>query len=65
MKSHGFSLLVEKKLAEVGGVARWWRHDATGAELLSVCNSDENKCFGVTFRTPPDDSTGVPHILEH
>ena len=65
MKSHGFSLIMEKTLAEVGGVARWWRHAATGAELLSVCNSDENKCFGVTFRTPPDDSTGVPHILEH
>ena len=38
---------------------------ATGAELLSITNSDENKCFGATFRTPPKDSTGVAHILEH
>src|SRR6202011_2497595 len=40
-------------------------HRKTGAELLSVINRDENKVFGVTFRTPPEDSTGVAHILEH
>lgn len=32
---------------------------------MSVVNDDENKCFGVSFRTPVDDSMGVPHILEH
>ena len=32
---------------------------------LSLVNDDENKVFGVTFRTPPRDSTGVAHILEH
>jgi presequence protease len=32
---------------------------------MSVISPDENKVFGVTFRTPPDDSTGIPHILEH
>lgn len=37
----------------------------SGAELISVLNSDENKTFGVVFRTPVDDSTGIPHILEH
>ena len=47
------------------GTARLWRHEATGAQLLSINNSDENKCFGVNFRTPPADSTGVAHILEH
>ncbi len=36
-----------------------------GAELLSLVNDDENKVFGVAFRTPPPDSTGLPHILEH
>ena len=65
MNKRGFSLVREAELSEVGGTARLWRHDATGAELLSVCNNDENKCFGVTFRTPPSDSTGVAHILEH
>jgi hypothetical protein len=32
---------------------------------MSVISPDENKVFGVTFRTPPADSTGIPHILEH
>ncbi len=65
MQLHGFTLLTERSLRELGGTARLWKHDATGAQLLSVCNSDENKCFGVSFRTPPADSTGVAHILEH
>ncbi|MDY3810418.1 insulinase family protein [Desulfovibrio porci] len=65
MDKHGFTLLTERDMAEVGGTARLWRHRATGAQLLSVTNADENKCFGVSFRTPPTDSTGVAHILEH
>lgn len=65
MDTHGFTLLREERLPEVSGTVRLWKHDATGAELLSVTNRDENKCFGVTFRTPPVDSTGVAHILEH
>lgn len=32
---------------------------------MSVVNSDENKTFGVVFRTPVDNSCGIPHILEH
>ena len=36
-----------------------------GAEVLSLANTDENKVFGITFRTTPSDSTGIPHILEH
>ncbi len=65
MDMHGFHLVREESLREVGGTARLWKHAATGAEILSICNSDENKSFGVSFRTPPKDSTGVAHILEH
>ena len=65
MHTYGFDLLTERVMKEVNGTARLWRHTATGAQLLSVCNDDENKCFGVSFRTPPTDSTGVAHILEH
>lgn len=64
-QSHGFTLIRQTRLTEVSGTVGLWRHDATGAELLSICNGDENKCFGVAFRTPPQDSTGVAHILEH
>lgn len=65
MNTCGFVLVREEHLSEVGGVAKLWRHETTGAELLSVHNDDENKCFGVSFRTPPANSTGVAHILEH
>lgn len=65
MHTHGFSLLTEKTFKEINGTARLWQHDVTGAQLLSICNDDENKCFGAAFRTPPTDSTGVAHILEH
>lgn len=65
MNSHGFTLVREEELRETGGRVRLWKHDVTGAELLSICNDDENKSFGVSFRTPPRDSTGVAHILEH
>ena len=37
----------------------------TGAEVLSLINGDENKVFGINFRTPPKDSTGIAHILEY
>ncbi|BBD10068.1 insulinase family protein [Desulfovibrio ferrophilus] len=62
---HGFTLVVEREIPEAGCVAKLWRHDTTGAELMSVLTDDENKVFGVSLRTPPSDSTGVPHILEH
>ena len=45
---------------------RWrYRHKETGAEVLSIKAPDDNKVFGITFRTLPKDDTGIPHILEH
>src|SRR5499427_2133467 len=63
--THGFELIREQKLSEINATARYYHHVATGAELISLINADENKVFGVTFGTPPADSTGVAHILEH
>jgi presequence protease len=63
--THGFELIREQQLAEINSTARHYRHVATGAELISLLNADENKVFGVSFATPPSDSTGVAHILEH
>ncbi len=62
---HGFILLLEEEIPEIKTLARFYRHARTGAELLSLSNDDENKVFGITFRTPPKDSSGVAHILEH
>ncbi len=60
-----FELVFEKNIPELRTIARFYRHLGTGAEVLSLINEDENKVFGITFRTPPSDSTGVAHILEH
>jgi Zn-dependent M16 (insulinase) family peptidase len=64
-EKHGFELLKEANIAELNTYARLFRHVATGAELLSMENDDENKVFGINFRTPPTDSTGIAHIMEH
>lgn len=61
----GFQLLREEFIEERNTLARLLVHTGSGARLLSMQNQDENKVFGITFRTPPDDSTGVAHILEH
>lgn len=63
--THGFELIEARDIAEIRSRVLWYRHARTGAELLSVVSDDENKAFGVTFRTPPPDSSGVAHILEH
>lgn len=64
-EAHGFSLLRQEYIKEYDSQALVYVHNKTGAEVMSMVNDDENKCFGVIFRTPVDDSTGVPHILEH
>ncbi len=63
--TYGFELLREEYIPELDTQALLYRHIKTGAELLSLRNEDENKVFGITFRTPPTDSTGLPHIMEH
>ena len=63
--AHGFTLVQEEFITEYGSQVGLYRHDKTGAQVMSVVNSDENKTFGVTFRTPVSNSRGTPHILEH
>ena len=41
------------------------KHKKSGAKIVLLSNNDENKVFSIGFRTPPKDSTGLPHILEH
>lgn len=60
-----FELVRDEAIAEINSQAQLFRHKKTGAEVLSLVNDDENKVFGVTLKTPPDDSTGIAHILEH
>ena len=65
MQTYGFEHLWTQDIPEIKSTASLYRYAKNGAELLSIQNSDENKVFGITFRTPPKDSTGVAHILEH
>jgi presequence protease len=62
---HGFQLTREETVGELKTLARLYRHIKSGAQLLSLSNADENKVFGVSFATPPADSTGIAHIMEH
>ncbi|XP_052194303.1 presequence protease 1, chloroplastic/mitochondrial-like isoform X2 [Diospyros lotus] len=61
----GFEKVSEQFIEECKSRAVLYKHKKTGAEVVSVSNDDENKVFGIVFRTPPKDSTGIPHILEH
>lgn len=62
---NGFKLLEEKDVKEVNSTSRLFSHEKTGARLIYLSNDDNNKVFTIGFRTPPQDSTGVPHIIEH
>ncbi len=62
---HGFRLILERKIKEIDSTGRVFRHEKSGARLLYLENDDDNKVFSISFRTPPDDNTGLPHILEH
>ncbi len=60
-----YDLMQQKTLKDLQSEGYLLRHKKTGARVLVLENDDENKVFTVGFRTPPEDSTGVPHILEH
>ena len=62
---HGFKFLQEEEVKEINSRAFIFQHVKSGARLLYLENDDDNKVFSISFRTPPKDSTGVFHILEH
>ncbi|MBQ6438764.1 MAG: insulinase family protein [Mogibacterium sp.] len=64
-RMHGFTVTNIRDIKELGGRLVEMEHDVTGARLVWADNGDENKLFSVGFRTLPENSTGVFHILEH
>ncbi|MBR4443440.1 MAG: insulinase family protein [Clostridia bacterium] len=64
-KIHGFTVTGVQPVPEIGATLTIMRHDGTGARLLWMDNSDENKLFSIAFKTIPGDDTGIFHILEH
>ncbi len=61
----GFELQDVQVIQEINSIAYTWIHMETKLKLLYLENNDDNKVFMIGFRTPPGDSTGVPHIIEH
>lgn len=59
-----FTLIDQKDLPIWNSVAFVYQHEK-GTRVLSICNRDPHKTFGIVFPTPPTDNTGLPHILEH
>ena len=60
-----YELIREENLKDINAKGYVLRHKKSGAHISLVENDDENKVFYIGFRTPPTDSTGVPHIVEH
>ncbi len=61
----GFKLTQKKEIAELKSLGLFFEHEVTKAELMVLENDDDNKVFSATFRTPPENDTGIAHILEH
>lgn len=62
---HGFVMEQEEEIGELNGISRIFKHKQSGARVMYLSTEDDNKVFSITFRTPPTDNTGLPHILEH
>ena len=60
-----YTLIEKKKIKELNSECYLMKHKKTGARVVLVSNDDNNKVFYIGFRTPPKDSTGVAHIIEH
>lgn len=60
-----YRLVEKKRIEDLNSMSYLLEHRKSGARLALLSNDDENKVFYIGFRTPPEDSTGVAHILEH
>ena len=58
-----YTLLEQRHVKELNSESFLLEHKKSGARLFLLSNEDDNKVFSIGFRTPPSDSTGVPHIL--
>jgi len=60
-----YELIEKHQIDELDSTGYLLKHRKSGARIALLSNDDENKVFTIGFRTPPQNSTGVPHILEH
>ncbi len=64
-KLAAYEVVEEKEIAELNATGCVLHHKKSGARIFIIPCDDDNKVFNIGFRTPPGDSTGVAHILEH
>lgn len=62
---HGFRLTQQEHLPEIESEGFLFLHEKSGARLCYIQSEDTNKVFSISFKTPPDNDCGTPHILEH
>ncbi len=60
-----YEIIQERELRDIKSKGYLLKHKKSGARVVLLENKDDNKVFSIGFRTPPEDSTGLPHILEH
>ena len=60
-----YEVVARRRIEDLNSESYILCHRKTGARIALLSNDDENKVFYIGFRTPPKDSTGVPHIIEH
>ncbi|WP_026507264.1 insulinase family protein [Butyrivibrio sp. MC2013] len=60
-----YEIIEHRAIDDIGSDSYILKHKKTGARIAVLSNDDENKVFYIGFRTPPKDSTGVAHIIEH
>lgn len=60
-----YEIVEERPIEDIASYGYILRHKKSGARVCVIANDDDNKVFSIGFRTPPEDETGVPHIIEH
>lgn len=64
-KIHGFIVSAAEHIEEIHADGYLMEHEKSGARLMYIDAADDNKVFSIAFRTTPDNSKGIPHIMEH
>ena len=65
IKSGAYEHVLTEDLADIHAEGYLLHHKKSGARIMLIPSEDDNKVFNIAFRTPPADSTGVAHIIEH
>ena len=61
----GFTLINREEIDDINSEGYLFLHKKSGARFMYIENDDDNKVFFISFKTPPEDDCGTPHIIEH